>query len=44
MGGAYDLDELDEEWGPLLQQLDDLLMQVCPCSRVQVQPKLTSPS
>lgn len=29
MGGAYDLDELDEEWGPLLQQLDDLLMQVC---------------
>ena len=27
MGGAYDLDELDEEWGPLLQQLDDLLMQ-----------------
>jgi len=27
VGRAYDLDELDEEWGPLLQQLDDLLMQ-----------------
>ncbi len=27
MGRAYDLDELDEGWGPLLQQLDDLLMQ-----------------